>query len=243
MSKGLIAGLVAVGLLGGVSLGDPLVESWEDVLNGWMTIKPGQSTPPFYQFDSWDFVHKSDPLYGEAVTRDNYALALDLQSGWKQWGLYYGWDIDYFAPLSGACVLALDVTSSSADSRITGNGSFELGLYIRGEVMVDGIMTPLGDYVMGVPGYGEAVTFDYIDVTSVHAGQLTKQTVAWNLGLNGVPLFDPAEGGWMEMRIHPYVHDCADPGFIYVDNLRVVPEPATLALLSLAAVGTLRRRR
>ena len=216
-----------------MSLGDPLVESWENDLDGWGTDI----------FDTWAFVQRADPLYGSAVTRGDYALALDLKPEWHPWGLYYGWDVDYFAPISGARTLALDVTSSSTDSRVSESGSVSLGLHIRGEIMIDGVMTRLGDYVTGVPGYGEAVTFDYIDVTSVHAGQLTKQTVVWNLGLNGVPMFDPAEGGWMEMRILPWVQDCDDPGFIYVDNLRVVPEPATLALLALGAAGLVKRRR
>lgn len=66
-------------------------------------------------------------------------------------------------------------------------------------------------------------------------------TLTWRYG-DLVDLADDAEFNWGEFRFATQPLGF-DPGIVYFDNLRVVPEPASLALLGAGAMMFGRRRR
>jgi len=199
-------------------------ESWENDLGSW----GGDMSC----FDAYQFVASSDPLYGSAVTDGDYALSLNCKEGWQQ-GLQsdYGIDQGFVDAMStGVTKVKMDVTSSQELSGYYGQGgSFQLALYMQGEVMIDGVSTPIGDYVTGTPpagGYG--VTFSYNLINPPYSYVLETVECEWDLtnggAWNGLPEFDPADGGWFQIRIHTNVNGWGDPGWIIIDNLQAYSE-------------------
>jgi len=227
MSKSTMFVALAVLAMSATAFADwQLSESWENDLGDW---NPGSD------FDAYQFVSSSDPLYGSAVTAGDYALSLNCKIGWTQ-GLQTAYDLpmDYVPPLSGGVTqLSLDVSSSQELSGYYGQGgSFQLALFMQGEVVVDGVATKIGDYVTGVPDTGYAVTFSYNLLNPVYSYDFATETTVWDLTnggtWNGLPVFDVADGGWFQIRLHTNVTtNWGDPGWIIIDNLQGYEDTTT----------------
>ena len=199
------------------------VESWECELGTWDFAS---------NFDAYQFVSADDPNYGSAVTDGQCAICIDLKPGWQQ-GVRTGYSIDqpWVQPLSGANRIGLDVSSSAEMSGYWGQGDayVQLALFLNGSVNIDGVATPLGDAITGVPGTGSGLTFSYVTLNCVYAQEFTTETISWDLTNGGqwmgMPWFDVGMGGWMEMRIHTNVSaNWGDPGWICLDDLTGGPE-------------------
>ena len=218
MRKGIVLAL-ALAVMSPAVFGQvcTLSESWENDLGTWDATS---------NFDAYQFVSSSDPLYGSAVTEGDYALSLNFKSGWLQ-GLRTGYGItqSWVQALSGADTLSLDVSSSQELSGYYGQGgTFQFALFINGSVAIDGVQTPIGDAITGVPGTGGGYTFSYELINPVYSYDFVTETINWDLTgggtLLGMPVFDTAEGGWIEMRLHTNVSTgWGDPGWVIIDNL------------------------
>ena len=218
MNKSLIVTTVALAMLSVSAFAQTctLSESWENDLGTWDATS---------NFDAYQFVSSSDPLYGSAVTEGDYALSLNFKSGWTQ-GFRTGYGIDQsFVPaLSGATSITLDVSSNQELSGYYGQGgTFQFALFINGSVNVDGVMTPIGQYVRGDTG-ASGVTFAYNLLNPVYSYDFTTETITWDLTNGGtwygMPEFNVADGGWLEIRMNTNVSTSwGDPGWVIIDNL------------------------
>jgi len=238
MSKGIMAGILAIGLLAGSAVANPyLLESWENDFSYWTNSADA--------FDSMGFSTST------GVTNGQYALKLDLKSGFQP-GLQSAYEFDHFPALAGAQYVSVDVTTSASALNMQPGGSLGIGLLIAGRYNTGpGEDDWVGLAYLVEPGLLQQNTSLLVlfqEVVVAHATQLTTQTLTWDLTHGGewnpIPEFDSPYGGWLQVAVRVWVEGANEgENFIYVDNLRVVPEPATLALLALGAAGMLRGRR
>ena len=206
---------------------EQVISSWESSLEGWQ--------PPAQYW----FIPASDPEYGTAVTHGDYALAIEMPLGWTQGlrrpmeSVFLPWPqephgLPNVGALSGAYAIRLDVSSNQLLSGYVGMSQVcQLALFIQGEVYVDGVLTPVGDLITGQPGYGVGYTCSYELVDPALSYDFTTDTITWDLtdggATAGLPEFDPADGGWLDIRIHTNVGvGWGNPGYIILDNLRAV---------------------
>lgn len=79
-----------------------------------------------------------------------------------------------------------------------------------------------------------------VGYTAVAGGGATT-TVSFNYGALPVDFANP--GNWTQLRIGTNPGGGFDATAVYIDNIRVTPEPATLALLGMGGLALIRRRR
>lgn len=150
------------------------------------------------------------------VTDGVASLQRDFGAGWKAIDLDISGLID---ELNANDTLLVDVTTS--------NTAESVGWWLETAIVLQGGIDPSGDY------------YNQSGLTSVASpdGSLITTTVAYNYapGLTSGPVVN-----WAKFRI---INNTNGDGTVYYDNMRLVPEPATLSLLGLGGVALLRRRR
>jgi hypothetical protein len=137
--------------------------------------------------------------------------------------------------------IALDVTFVTADWVSTGPGDWaQVGLNIQGtNVGWEGMGRP--DQDTGNPGYPGG--WD-----SVHFGAMQTRTMLWDIGYLHDGNFDNKEitatgqSGYINLIFETNSGGFSSGGVYYFDNLRFVPEPATMALLCLGGLFLRRRK-
>jgi len=228
MSKNTVLVALAVLAMGTAAFAQQTIESWENDLGTWDATT---------NFDGYQFVSASDPLYGSAVTDGDYALSLNCKSGWTQ-GLVTSFGIDqtFVAGMSGADLVALDVSSSQELSGYYGQGgSFQLAMFLTGSVSIDGVQQMIGPLLTGDPDAGGVNVGGYLLVDPVYSYDFSTATLEWDMTSGtykkdgvvydftdgpGMPEFDPAMGGWFQIRFQTNVSTTwGDPGWVIIDNL------------------------
>jgi PEP-CTERM motif-containing protein len=140
----------------------------------------------------------------------------ELPGGWSA-TFQSGYSGSYVADLAANNLLSVDMTMSG--DYVQDWHQLQIWFLIQG----DGFNTGDVGYIM-VPdgGVTTTITYDYSAMT-----------------------VNPASG-WAQIRIGTNFAGGAAPadvGTLYLDNLRLTPEPATLALLGLGSLLAIRRRR
>ncbi len=211
------------------SYGDYLLASWENDLGGW----------GFDSVDGWapQFSNAHGVTDGDYSLRVNWEYGNDTETGFENdWGQIQGPDFDLFQlvalqdPQYNA--LALDVTTLMTQAQM-----------VNWKYWAEGDPTDPPPSWLNVAicvNNSAGFHWQFVDVAS-ESGQYETTTVLLNYGTQGVDegWFDYATG-WAQVFI---AINAGSAGYLYFDNLRLVPEPATIALLGLGGLALIRKRR
>ena len=151
------------------------------------------------------------------VTDGTYSAGFDVPAGFS-WAMPTGNWAPAFAALNaahqaGGTTFLLDVTGPNEDS---GAGVLAVGIWVWFDN--DTQTADLGAYQIPTDGTTNTYTFDFSSIAG--------------------PSFE-----WIQLRISANTTEGYDPGTVYVDNLRIIPEPASLALAAVGGGWVLLRRR
>jgi hypothetical protein len=223
MEKKVLALGLMLGMLVSVTFAETEITmfSWEDEQPGF-----GMAT-----FDGYLFISAGDSEYGMSVTDGNWAMAVDVQDGWKQGlqgGVGFAWDWKPYFPLfsdawASKGKLRIDVTTNNTLANVPMSSGIQLALFIQGQSNAQP-----GGFAYSNMGYRLIQSVYYNQYGDTPAYQT--DTLEWDLTVDaaGNPTVFPTlwteeDGGWADMRIHTNVIGGAtNAGIIILDNIRVV---------------------
>lgn len=220
MVKGVVAAL-ALGVMVSLAQAAVIIGTWEQSPDGWIDWGQGQvgieTLPSKYSY-----------VTGVGVTHGNYALKMTV-SGWNQNLAIKLQNVGHKQSFLDNRILLIDVTVPAQTT--SGWAKIE-------EIVLNAQGISWGQVKVTSPvlfGWGEG------------GGPAQCATVALDYGWyidNIVPTLDLGAGQpwWVEFIIATNASSTSHGQFIF-DNARLVPEPASLALLSLGLLTALRRSR
>ncbi|MFH1371783.1 MAG: PEP-CTERM sorting domain-containing protein [Planctomycetota bacterium] len=207
-------------IMASASYGD-IPGDWEQEMDGW-TVNGGTPT------------YSSE--YG--VTSGNCSLAvwLNADTGGNNfsWNLYNGDMWQYYDWIAQGAYFAIDVTWVASEWYDDGGD----GAWAQVELLA----------VNSNPGWGQWQCVDTANPSypgswdPYNWGEVHTRELRWYM--SNYDMAGAAGAYWMQFSISTnYGRTDVIPGAIYFDNARIVPEPATIAMLGLGALALRRRKR
>lgn len=162
---------------------------------------------------------------GTGNTLDDNALEVKSQGGWGGTVEFYLGGTEAQTALGSTGQVIMDITTFSADFPA---GWAEVALLVNAEGMWNAF-----DYQGVVLNSTQTITFQLpAEAMAIFAGTPSYANIGLLSNTSGMET-DPVTGNPLYDAMAVY----------YVDNVRVVPEPATLALLGIGALSLIRRKR